>query len=159
MEGRDDYIPPDEKTEVRWMYNNQNQPGFGGMQQSFYHPNQQPYRPQAFTPFPQQMQQPVISGRPVSSREEAQAIPMDYAAGAMYMPDLPHGVIYAKIVNNATGEAPLMAFRLTQEEPKKEAGGYATIEDVEGLRAEIARMKEEIQSAYMGRHAKGGSVE
>ena len=141
------------------MYNTQNQPGFGGMQQGYYQPNQQPYRPQAFAPFPQQMQQPALSGRPVSSREEAQAIPMDYAAGAMYMPDLPHGVIYAKIVNNATGEAPLMAFRLSQEEPKREAEGYATIAEVDALRAEITRMREEMKSAYLGKHAKGGIEE
>ena len=136
----------------------QNNQNFGG-QQGYYQPHQSAFRPQAFTPFPQQIQQPVISGRPVSSREEAQAIPMDYAAGAMYMPDLPHGVIYAKIVNNATGEAPLMAFRLAQEEPKREAEGYATIAEVEALRAEIARMREEIQSAYLGKHAKGGNEE
>lgn len=136
----------------------QNNQNFGG-QQGYYQPNQSVFRPQAFTPFPQQIQQPVISGRPVSSREEAQAIPMDYAAGAMYMPDLPHGVIYAKIVNNATGEAPLMAFRLTQEEPKRETEGYATIAEVDALRAEIARMKEEIQKAYLGKHAKGGNEE
>ncbi len=135
----------------------QNQQNFGG--QGFYQPNQQPFRPQAFTPFPQQMAQPMLSGRIVSSREEAQAIPMDYAAGAMYMPDLPHGVIYAKVVNTATGEAPLMAFRLAQEEPKKEAPGYATIAYVEGLRDEIARIREEMQGAYAGRRTKGGNAE
>ena len=136
----------------------QNQQNFGG-QQGYYQPNQQVFRNQAFTPFPQQMPQPVISGRPVSSREEAQAIPMDYAAGAMYMPDLPHGVIYAKIVNNATGEAPLMAFKLAQEEPKKEATGYATIAEVDGLRDEIARIWEAVQGTCIGKHTKGGNAE
>lgn len=132
----------------------QNNQNFGG-QQGYYQPNQSVFRPQAFTPFPQQMQQPVISGRPVSSREEAQAIPMDYAAGAMYMPDLPHGVIYAKIVNNATGEAPLMMFRLSQEEPKREAEGYATIAEVEALQGEIGRLREEIQRMRPQRRTKG----
>lgn len=134
----------------------QNNQGFGS-QQGLY--QAQPFRPQAFTPYQAQMQQPVISGRPVSSREEAQAIPMDYSAGAMYMPDLPHGVIYAKIVNNATGEAPLITFRIAKDEPKAEAGGYATIAEVEALRNEIARMREEIQNAYFGKHAKGGNEE
>ena len=131
----------------------------GSMQPGYYQQPQPIFRPQAYTPYPQPLQQPALSGRPVSSREEAQAIPMDYAAGAMYMPDLPHGVIYAKIVNTATGEAPLMMFRLAQEEPKKETPAYATLADVEALQGEIGRLREEMQRMRTQRRTKGEDEE
>lgn len=139
------------------MYGNNNRPmnGYGGNYQGYF---QQPYQAQAFQYQQPQQAQMVLSGRPVTSREEAAGLPMDFTSGAMYMPDLAHGVIYAKIFNANTGEAPLLEFRVAKPEEKKEVA-YATAIEVESLRAEIARMKEEWQNAYIGKHAKGGNEE
>lgn len=139
------------------MYGNNNRPmnGYSGNYQGYY---QLPYQTQAFQYQPPQQAQMVLSGRPVTSREEAAGLPMDFTSGAMYMPDLAHGVIYAKIFNANTGEAPLLEFRVAKPEEKKEVA-YATAVEVESLRAEIARMKEEIQNAYIGKRAKGGNEE
>ena len=133
-----------------------------------YQPNQQqmlylgqagyqPMRP--MQPWPMaQMQSQSIPGRMVSSREEAQAIPMDYSAGAMFMPDLPHGVIYAKVVQQ-NGEAPLFAFRMAPAEEKKKEPAYAAAEEVEALKAELRQLREELSGGYQARHARGGSAE
>lgn len=139
------------------MYGNNNRPmnGYGGNYQGYF---QQPYQTQAFQYQQPQQAQMALSGRPVTSREEAAGLPMDFTAGAMYMPDLAHGVIYAKIFNSNTGEAPLLEFRVAKPEEKKEVA-YATAVEVESLRAEIARMKEEIQNTYIGKHSKGGNEE
>lgn len=139
------------------MYGNNNRPmnGYGGNYQGYF---QQPYQAQAFQYQQPQQAQMALSGRPVTSREEAAGLPMDFTAGAMYMPDLAHGVIYAKIFNANTGEAPLLEFRIAKPEEKRETA-YATALEVETLRNEIARMKEEWQSAYIGKHAKGSNEE
>ena len=141
------------------MYGNNGNRPINGYQGYF----QQPYQTQAFQQYqqyqqPQPQQQVTLSGRPVTSREEAAGMPMDFTAGAMYMPDLAHGVIYAKIFNANTGEAPLLEFRVAKpEEPPKVA--YATALEVETLRNELARIKEEIQNTMIGKHSKGGHAD
>lgn len=139
------------------MYGNNNRPmnGYGGNYQGYF---QHPYQAQAFQFQQPQQAQIALSGRPVTSREEAAGLPMDFTAGAMYMPDLAHGVIYAKIFNANTGEAPLLEFRLAKPDEKKDVA-YATAQEVETLRNELSRMKEEWQNAYIGKHAKGGNEE
>ena len=105
------------------MYGNNNRPvnGYGGNYQGYF---QQPFQTQAFQYQQPQQAQMALSGRPVTSREEAAGLPMDFTAGAMYMPDLAHGVIYAKIFNANTGEAPLLEFRVAKPEEKKESRNH-----------------------------------
>ena len=81
--------------------------------------------------FPQQMQWPQqnwygqqmqqtqqLMGRMVTSREEALGVPADFQAPVV-MPDLAHGVVYVKILNQQTGAADFLEYRRaeTQQAP------------------------------------------
>lgn len=119
-----------------------------------YPQSYQPFYPQA--PM-QQMQLPMISGRMVSSREEAAGAQMDFVSGAVFLPDLSHNRIYAKIFNPNTGEAPLREFRLVQQEEEKKEQ-YATAADLQALRADFNQLVSMLSGQSTGKHAaKGGS--
>ena len=53
-------------------------------------------------PQPRQQRQPPWMCVPVSCREEAVAVQMDYMYAGILMPDLAHNAVYAKIVNPNT---------------------------------------------------------
>lgn len=59
---------------------------------------------------PQPMQQNMISGRMVTSREEALGVPVDFMAGMTVLPDMSHGRIYVKIFDKNTGGANVVEF-------------------------------------------------
>lgn len=70
------------------------------MYQSAYNSNA--YYPQQLQQMAQQQQQataPLIKGRPVSSIEEARAIPIDFDGSVFYFPDIANKRIYTKQIN------------------------------------------------------------
>ena len=103
------------------------------MYQSSY--GAQGYYPQQI----QQLQQPqqtmaLIKGRPVSSIEEARAIPIDFDGSVFYFPDIANRRIYTKQIN-LDGTSTLNMYELT-EIPKvvpvmTENGNYVTREEFE----------------------------
>ena len=113
---------------------------YGTAQPRFDQMGANPPQPQN-APQPQQAQQPAaFITRPVTSREEAVAIPVDFMAAGTLMPDLGHGMIHLKRFNQNTGASDFFTFVLDQ--PKAEAAPqWATKEDVESLRAEIEALK------------------
>lgn len=89
--------------------------------------------------------------RPVTSREEAVASQVDFFGPGTIMPDLSHGVIYLKRFNQQSGSSDFFAFNI--EIPKEEPPAqYATKEDLDAIRAEIEKLKNE-------RAAVNGTVE
>lgn len=78
--------------------------------------------------------------RPVTSREEAVAVQVDFLGPGTVMPDLGHGMIYLKRFNAQTGASDLLEF--VYSPPREEAPTrYATVEDIDALRAEIEALK------------------
>ena len=86
------------------------------------------------------MQQQSISGRPVSSREEALSVPMDFLAGITVMPDMSHGKVYVKLLNQNTGAVDMITFDRAQEEQQPQ---YVTVEQFEELKEQLTALKGE----------------
>lgn len=90
---------------------------------------------------PQANAQPgTLLGRMVTSREEAVAVPADFQGNPIVMPDFAHGKIYVKFFNTNDGTASVVEFSAPQA-AKPSAPQYATVADVEQLRAEIAALR------------------
>jgi hypothetical protein len=134
----------------------QSNQNFGG-QQGYYQPNQSVFRPQAFTHFPQQIQQPVLSGRIVSSQEEALASPADFSAFASFFPTPNLEKIYVKVFDPNTGTAPLQTY--VKSGKGTETPVYATAEELKMLNEKVDRLIIMLSGKEEGRHAKGGSEE
>lgn len=83
-----------------------------------------------------------FSCRPVTSREEATAVQVDFFGPGTIMPDLAHGVIYLKRFNNETGSCDMYEFMM---QPKREERSmpYATREEIEQLRRELEMLRSE----------------
>lgn len=101
---------------------------------STYQPRQE-YAPQAIQQ-PVQAQQvsaqvnaPGFACRPVTSREEALGVLVDYFAAGTVMPDLAHGRIYLKKFNSDTGASNFYEFAIVQptNETAPETPDYPTI--------------------------------
>ena len=120
------------------------------MAYSTYFPYQAPqgyFQPQTANYQPQMMQaqqavqtaqQSGYNCRPVTSREEALAVQVEFFGPGTLMPDIAHGVVYLKRFDQNTGNCDLITF--TAEMPKRaESVRYATIEDLEKLRLELTR--------------------
>lgn len=122
---------------------------------------QMPYQPfradqgQAYPQAPQmavQAAQPPAAGqtvgfltRPVTSKEEALGIPVDFFAPGTIMPDLAHGKIYLKKFNQNTGAGDLFVFALeTQSEEQPPEVQYASRQDVESIREDLDRIFDEL---------------
>nr|DAL48069.1 MAG TPA_asm: hypothetical protein [Caudoviricetes sp.] len=82
--------------------------------------------------------QPGYSVRPVGSREEAVGAQVDFMGPGTLMPDFGHGVIYFKRFNPNKGSTELFDFRVT---PPEEQPKYATLADLDALRAELTAKK------------------
>ena len=111
---------------------------------------QQPYYQQTYQPqYMQPQQTPMISGRPVSSKEEALSTPADYLSGSTVMTDFPHGTIYAKVVDKETGVAELQTFRRVRDEapPAQESR-------METLERKLDAILQMLQSVPSGKHVK-----
>lgn len=106
--------------------------------------NQQPYQqPPVFQP--QQAVQPpqqTINGRVVTSREEALGVPVDFMGGLMVFPDVSHGRIYTKIFNPQTGSSVFCEYLLATPQSTEPRESYASMSELESLRAEVAGLKE-----------------
>lgn len=83
-------------------------------------------------------QQSGFSCRPVTSREEAVATQVDFFSPGTVMPDLSHGVIYLKRINQQTGSADFMEFWFRAEEKKPE---YVTRQEFEDFIKSIKQEK------------------
>ena len=77
--------------------------------------------------------------RPVGSGEEAVGAQVDFMSLGMFMPDFGHGVVYFKKFNPNTRTTELMDFRYA---PPEEQPKYATLADLEALRAELTPKKQ-----------------
>ena len=102
------------------------------------------YNPPNFAPPAPQTAQPSVSApqgfscRPVTSRAEAEVFQIPFDGSTTYFVDTANGKIYAKTFNFNDGTAPLVTFVRETAAP---AVQYATVDDLNALRAEIAALK------------------
>lgn len=117
---------------------------------SGYNPGYMPQMPLQ----PAQSAQPVpvannpangFSCRPVTSKEEAQAVQVDFFGPGTLMPDLAHGVVYLKRFNQNTGSCDIFEFT-AQQTKEPEPVRYATIDDLNALREEILNARKVVKS-------------
>lgn len=102
---------------------------------------------------PQQMQQPGVICRPVASIDEARATPTDFSGNALVLTDLPHGMIYTKILDTQTGSAVFGVYQRVQEPPTaaaQMAQEYAPLSLVQEMRQEIMMLKSALEGR--GKH-------
>lgn len=59
--------------------------------------------------------------RPVTSREEALAVPADFMSNGTIMPDLGHGMIYLKRFDSNTGLSNMFEFAMVQQNAAEES--------------------------------------
>lgn len=78
--------------------------------------------------------------RPVTGREEAVAVPVDFLGPGTLMPDLPHGTVYLKRFNPQTGSSEFYAFTLPPPEAEPEPVQYVTRQDLNAFREEVVQM-------------------
>ena len=78
------------------------------------------------------------SSRMVSNRDEANSVPADFTGSLMVFPDIRNNRVYIKKWNYQTGTADFLEFvPATQEQTPQ----YATAEDLNALRRELAELK------------------
>lgn len=109
-------------------------PGYG------YNPTNT-YMPQQPQQIPQPMTQPMQGGvmcRPVSSMEEAKSMQVQFDGSLYAFINLAAGEIYTKQFNFNTGS---MDFETYSKAPPAPAVTYATREDIEDLRRELAALR------------------
>lgn len=98
---------------------------------------------------PQQAQQQGYLCRPVTSREEAVAVQVDFTGPGTIMPDLSHGMIYLKRFNPNTGASDFLpfAFQSTPVDNEKTDTkiSFASLKDVMDLQNEIKRLSDEVE--------------
>ena len=116
----------------------------------------QPMRQEPQQGYPQMPQAPQspptaqtvgFSTRPVTSREEALGVQVDFFGPGTLMPDLGHGKVYLKKFNQNTGASDLFVFALEVEQPAEQVSApqYATREDVVSLREDLERVMDELE--------------
>ena len=71
-----------------------------------------------------------FSCRPVTSREEAVAVQADFFSMGTIMPDLAHGIVYLKRINQQTGAADFFEFVYRQPEAEQKPD-YVTRQEFE----------------------------
>lgn len=113
----------------------------GYMPQVGVMPSPTPAMAQAASPAAQQSN---FVSRPVTSREEALAVQADFFGMGTLMPDLAHGVIYLKRINQQTGGAEFYEFVIRQPEQEKQPE-YVTREEFEKFVQSIQPKKKKQQ--------------
>ena len=110
---------------------------------------------------PAQQTQSGLSGRMVTSREEALGVPVDFMGGLMIFPDVSHGAIYTKLFNSQTGQTDFAEYRrVARPEPKTEAPeAYALESDVQALRDQVAELTGQIDALKTRRRAQKEAAE
>ena len=81
--------------------------------------------------------------RPVTSKEEATAVQVDFFGPGTIMPDLAHGVVYLKRFNSQTGACDIFEF-FSKQEKEAEPVQFATKNELDSLRNEIEKLKERL---------------
>lgn len=114
------------------------------MQGNQYQPMNQPVPAQAAQQQPQQNVQSNFYCRPVASREEALAVPVDFMGAPMFFPDLAHNVVYMKRFNTNTGAADLFEFR-GQQEQSPPAPSFAPLDEFNAMKDTIDQLKAEVE--------------
>lgn len=118
-----------------------NQPGAG-----YYQPTPQPPMMQ------QPQQQPGYRVQPVTGREEALAVPVDYLGAGTLLPDLAHGVIYLKRFNGNTGASDFLTFAYAAPQQDEHPGQV----DLKPVMERIAVLEMEVEKLRTTAPAKGG---
>lgn len=91
-----------------------------------------------------QPQQPSYKVQPVTDREEALAVPVDYFGPGTILPDLAHGVVYLKRFNQQTGASDFLEFLYAPAQAKAEPQpvDLAPVwERIAALEAEMEKLK------------------
>lgn len=116
---------------------------------------QQPYqmRQEQMPMYQQQNQQNGYVCRPVTSREEAVASPVDFMASATILPDLGHGKIYLKRFNQQTGASDFLEFTTQQEAFQQPYDPRGDIERINGKLDEFSRDLDELKKTAQKRKA------
>lgn len=108
------------------------------MPQRAYNPNPFPAQP-AQPMYPQQDM--TLSGRMVTSREEALAVPVDFNAGMTFLPDMSHGRIYVKVFNQNSGGADVLEFILPNQQEKPQPA-FVSVEVFDQLLQRVTGLEE-----------------
>ena len=127
-------------------------PYYGNYMPPYYQPmqnqpvqNMQQIPPQNQTATVQQTNtQPNFFCRPVASKEEALAVPVDFMGQPMFFPDLAHNVVYMKRFNTNTGAADLFEFR-GQQEQSPPAPSFAPLDEFNAMKDTIDQLKAEVE--------------
>jgi len=147
-------------------FNYGNYPAYGsgyGMAQPYQNqmmmqtPQQMPV--QAFQTAQQMGQGISPASRPVSNKDEANAVQADFSGAMMLFPDVTHNRIYLKRWNMATGAAEFAEFTPAVPEAIQEqtATAFATtaqVDELKGLLGEIKKDLEQLKKPASG--GKGG---
>lgn len=109
---------------------------------------QQPsYYPQNFQPMYMPNQPaPMISGRMVTSIDEARGVPADLVGGVTVCPDLGHDVVYVKIFDRNTGTAPVVEYR--------RADSKGSEDRLDQMQRQIEMLVQMLSAPTEGKHAK-----
>lgn len=126
-------------------------PYYGSYPMGLYQPIQNQYQPMN-QPMNQPVQQQTTPAtqsnfycRPVASREEALAVPVDFMGSPMFFPDLAHNVVYMKRFNTNTGAADLFEFHGQQvKEQNTPAEAFAPLEDFMDLKDALDQLRVEV---------------
>ena len=79
--------------------------------------------------------------RPVTGREEAIAMQVDFLGPGTLMPDFPHGIIYFKRFNPNTGAADFAEFRLAPPQPEPKPAQGVTMDDFNALVDRVKKLE------------------
>ena len=125
-----------------------NMPYYSSYPMGLYQPIQNQYQPMN-QPMNQPVQQQTTPAtqsnfycRPVASREEALAVPVDFMGNPMFFPDLAHSVIYVKQFNTTNGTADLFEFHGQQKQTS--APSFAPLDEFNATKETIGQLKETI---------------
>ena len=132
--------------------------GYGYQPQQYgYQQPQQMYQ-QSRMDFLQSMQpQPSgIQARPVTGREEAVAATVFPGSPVLFL-DRAHGAVYYKAVDPNTNAVEFVDFAVMQPAQQPSTPQYATLADIDALRAELAEMRSMIPAPT--RRTKGADGE
>lgn len=102
-----------------------------------------------------------LSGRMVTSREEALGVPVDFMGGLMVFPDVGHRAIYTKLFNGQTGQTDFAEYRRVDKPEAKpeQPEAYALESDVKALRDQVAELTGQIDALKTRRRAQKEAAE
>lgn len=126
-----------------------------GYQPTMYQPAYQPAYQQPACQPAQQPPQSGLSGRMVTSREEALGVPVDFMGGLMVFPDVGHRAIYTKLFNGQTGQTDFAEYRRIDRPEAKpdQPEAYALESDVKALRDQVAELTDKLNALRTSRRA------